>query len=135
MAHYKPYSKETINLDISFEETILPGTLEYTINELIEHEIDMTCFDAHYKNDLEGAPAYNPKILLKIVLYAYSLGIISSRKIAKLCRNDMKCMVLSGGARPHFTTIAHFISSMDQEIEKIYRDVLAVCNRLDLIGE
>lgn len=135
MVHYKPYSKDTIKLEIPFDETILPGTLEYTINDLIEHEIDMSCFDAHYKNDLEGAPAYNPKILLKIVLYAYSRGIISSRKIAECCRNDVKCMVLSGGARPHFTTIAHFISSMDQEIEKIYRDVLAVCNRLDLIGE
>ena len=135
MVHYKPYSKDTINLEISFEETILPGTLEHTINDMVEHEIDTSHFDTHYKNDLVGASAYHPKVLLKIVLYAYARGIISSRKIAECCRNDVKFMVLSGGARPHFTTIAHFISSMDQEIENIFRDVLGVCDQLGLIGK
>ena len=55
MAHYKPYSSDRIKKEISFEEKILPGTLEYTINEMVEHEIDTSCFDTHYKNNLVGA--------------------------------------------------------------------------------
>jgi transposase len=135
MAHYKPYSNDKIKKEISFEETILPGTLEYTINEMVEHEIDTSCFDTHYKNNLVGAPAYHPKVLLKIVLYAYFSGIVSSRGMAKCCRSDEKCMALAGGAEPHFTTIAHFVSSMDREIGKIFRDVLVVCDRLGLLGK
>ena len=135
MAHYKPYSKDKIKLEISFDETILPGTLEYTIHETVEREIDTSRFDEYYKNDAVGAPAYDPKILLKSVLYAYSRGIVSSRRIAKLCRNDVTCIALSGGTKPHFTTIAHFVSSMDREIGEIFRDILAVCERSGLIGK
>jgi transposase len=134
MAHYKPYTNNKIQIEILFDETILPGTVEHTINEMVEHEIDTSCFVRHYKNDQGGASAYDPKLLLKVVLYAYSQGIISSRKIAECCRTDMKCIALAGGARPHFTTLASFISGMDQEIDQIYLDVLAVCDRLDLIG-
>ncbi len=135
MARYKSYSNDKIRKEIAFEEKILPGTLEYTINEMVEHEIDTSCFDRHYKNTLVGATAYNPKVLLKIVLYGYSRGLISSRRIAESCRNDLKCIALSGGAEPHFTTIAHFISSMGGEIDEIFRDVLMVCHEQGLIGE
>ena len=135
MARYKSYSHDKITKEIAFEEKILPGTIEYTINEMVEHAIDTSCFATHYKNDITGAPAYDPKVLLKIVLYAYSQGIVSSRRIAKCCRDDMKCIALAGGAEPHFTTIANFISSMGGEIEKIFRDILAVCDELGLIGK
>ncbi len=135
MARYKSYSNDKIQKEIAFEDQILPGTVEYTINEMVEHEIDTSCFDTHYKNTLHGAKAYNPKVLLKIVLYGYSRGLVSSRRIAACCRDDVKCMALSGGAEPHFTTIAHFISSMDGEVGLLFRDVLAVCDRLGLIGE
>lgn len=135
MARYKSYSNDKIEKEIAFGEKILPGTVEYTINEMVEHEIDMSFFDIHYKNNVTGASAYNPKILLKIVLYAFSHGIVSCRRIAECCRKDERCMALAGGAEPHFTTIAHFVSSMDREIEKIFRDVLVVCDGLGLIGK
>ena len=135
MARYKPYSRDKITKEILFEEQILPGTLEYTINDIVEHQLDLSCFEAHYKNTVTGAPAYNPKVLLKIVLYAYSRGIIASRRIARCCRDDITCIALAGGVEPHFTTIAHFIASMGEEIGKIFRDVLAVCEGLGLIGK
>ena len=135
MAHYKPYTQRRILLEISFEKQILPGTLEYTINDLVENQIDTSSFESHYKNDATGATAYDPKVLLKIVLYAYACGIVSCRKIAKCCRENIIFMALCGGAHPHFTTIAHFISSMGEEIEVVFRDVLKVCDQRGLIGK
>ena len=62
-----------------FSKQILPGTFEYTLNYLIDNELDLSVFDSKYKNDDTGAPAYDPAILLKIVLYGYSSGSVLSR--------------------------------------------------------
>ena len=89
-----------------------PGrTFEYTLNTLIDKKLDLSIFNEKYKNDMTGAGAYNPAILLKIILFAYSKGINSSRKIEKFCRENIVCMALAADSRPHFTTIADFISS------------------------
>jgi transposase len=122
-------------IPIHFAKQILPGTFEYSLNHLIDHELDLSIFDDRFNNDETGATAYDPRILLKIVLYAYSRGIVSSRKIEQACRENIIYMALSADTRPHFTTIADFISSMDKEIVHLFRDVLLVCDDLGLIGK
>ena len=90
MARYKDYNYDQAKLlPISFSRQILPGTFEYSLNHLIDHELDLSVFDARYRNDETGAPAYDPAILLKIVLYAYSRGITSSRDIEQCCRENV----------------------------------------------
>jgi transposase len=90
MARYKPYDyRQTKMLPVRFEEQILPGTFEYTLNRLIDESIDLTVFEARYRNDDGGAPAYDPAVLLKIILLAYSRGITSSRQIERLCRENV----------------------------------------------
>ena len=79
-------------------------------------------------------PAYDPRILLKIILFAYSRGITSSRRIARACAENLVFMALSEGSRPHFTTIADFVATMDREIVPLFRNVLLVCDELGLIG-
>ena len=87
MAKYKHYDYgQAKMLPVRFEEQILPGTFEYTLNRLIDERFNLEVFDAHYKNDDTGAPAYDPAILLKIILYAYARGVTSSREIERLCR-------------------------------------------------
>ena len=81
-----------------------------------------------------GAPAYDPAILLKIVLFAYSRGITSSREIERACRENVVFMALSADSHPHFTTIAEFISSMEEEIAPLFRNVLMICAQEGLIG-
>ena len=135
MARYKPYDYGQMKLlPVSFEQQILPGTFEYTLNELIDKEVDLTVFEARYHNDETGAPAYDPAILLKIILYAYSRGITQSREIARLCRENVVFMALSADTTPHFTTIAGFIATLEVEIVSVYRDVLLICDEAGLIG-
>ncbi len=131
-------STHTIRRDLFrfiFDKQILPGTFEYTLSYLIDNEIDLSLFDNRYNNDETGAPAYDPSILLKIVLYAYSRGIVSSRKIARCCQENIIFMALSSDTRPHFTTIADFISSMGNEVLSLFRDVLLICDEMKLIGK
>ena len=136
MARYKHYDYgQKKLLAVSFEQQILPGTFEYTLHQMIEAHIDLSVFEAQYRNDETGAPAYDPAILLKIVLYAYSKGVTSSREIAQLCQDNVMFMALSADSAPHFTTIADFISRQQDEIVSIFRDVLLVCDEQGLIGK
>jgi transposase len=135
MARYKDYSYEQTKLiPLSFHHQILPGTFEYTLNYLIDNEVDLTLFEQRYRNDETGAPAYDPAILLKIILYAYSRGIVSSREIEQCCRQNIIFMALSADTHPHFTTLADFISSSSEEIVELFRDVLLICDEMGLIG-
>ncbi len=136
MARYKEYDySQGKFIPIHFDKQILPGTFEYSLHYLIDNEIDLSLFDERYKNDETGAPAYDPAILLKIILYAYSRGITSSRKIAQYCCENIIFMALSADTQPHFTTIADFISLVDQEIVRLFLEVLLICDEMGLIGK
>jgi transposase len=136
LARYKPYNyNQGKFIPISFDKQILPGTFEYTLNYLIDNELDLSVFDDRYCNDDTGATAYDPAILLKIILYAYSRGIISSRKIEQCCKENIIFMALSADTQPHFTTIADFISTLDKEIINLFLEVLLVCDEMNLIGK
>lgn len=135
MARYKKYDYGQMKLlPVSFERQILPGTFEHTLNWLIDEEFDLAVFESRYRNDETGAPAYDPAILLKIILLAYARGVTSSREIAALCRENVVFMALSADTAPHFTTIADFVSSLEGEIVPMFRDVLLVCDEMGLIG-
>jgi transposase len=135
MARYKHYDyTQTVMVPISLEKQLLPGTLEFAIHELIHRCVDTSIFESRYKNDESGCAAYDPKILLKVVLFAYSRGIISSRKIERACQENITFMSLACGTVPDHSTIAAFISSMKDEIIAIFRDILLVCMEQELLG-
>lgn len=135
MARYKRYDySQTVMLPVSLENQLLPGTLEFAIQMLVERRIDTAIFGSRYKNEETGCPAYDPKILLKVILFAYSRGIISSRKIEQACRENIPFMALAGGIVPDHSTIATFVSSMKEEISALFRDILLVCTEQELLG-
>ena len=135
MARFKPYDyDQMVMIPITLKEQLEPGTLEYAIHELVENKIDTTIFEDRFKNDDTGAPAFAPKILLKIVLFAYTRGTIGSRPIERVCRENIIFMALGCGFQPDHSTIAHFVSSMKEEIESIFCNILLVCEELNLLG-
>lgn len=112
----------------------MPGTFEYTLDYIVENKINFNCFNDFYNNDIKGAPAYNPKILIKIILFAYYKGITSVREIEKLCRKNIVFIALSCSTTPHYTTIASFVSGMGEQVKKIFTDIVLHCEGLKLIG-
>jgi len=121
-------------LSVSLEDQIVPGTLEFAIHTLVEERMDVSRFDEKYQNDETGCLAYGPKVLLKAVLFGYSRGLNSSRKIERACRENVTFMALACGQRPDHSTIAAFVSSMQDEIVPLFRDVLLVCEEMGLLG-
>ena len=135
MARYKTYNiHQDKLLPINFSKQIVSGTFEHTLSFLIDEHLDMSLFDKRYKNDDTGCPAYDPALLLKIILAAYARGVSTSRKIEQLCRENIIFMALSADTQPHFTTIAQFISCMGDYIEPLFTEVLMVCDDRGLIG-
>lgn len=119
---------------IDFTKQLVEGTLEYTIDYLFEKKINLDNFDKTFSNDKTGAPAYSPKTMLKIILYAYANGILGSRKIEKACLENVTFMTLAGGHIPHFTYIADFVHRFEEEIKGVFKEVLLICWELGLVG-
>jgi transposase len=136
MARYKPvdYAQGQF-IPISFERQILPGTFEYALSYIVDNKLDFSKLDSAHTNDDAGAPAYDPRVMLKIVLYGYARGMVSSREIEAACQQNVVMMALSANTRPHFTTIAQFIREMGSATEKLFVDVLMYCDELGLIGK
>jgi transposase len=147
MAKYKPYNYDQMVMlplrgrrPINLKEQLEPGTLEYAIHELVEKKIDTSLryrrsiFEERFQKDETGAPAFSPKILLKIILFAYSRGMTGSRPIERACHENVLFMALGCGYQPDHSTIAHFVSSMKDEIESIFCNILLVCEGLNLRG-
>ncbi|MBL4679441.1 MAG: transposase [Pseudomonadales bacterium] len=89
MPRFKDYNySQHIMLVISLEEQLQPSSF-WTIHHLISDKIDLSAFHADYCNDKIGRPAYDPALLLQIVLFAYYKGITSSRQIEWSCLNNI----------------------------------------------
>jgi hypothetical protein len=81
-----------------------------------------------YRNEDTGRLAYDPAILLKIILFAYFKGITSSRKMHWCCETNIIFKALSCDTVPHFTTLAKFVSSHGEEIGIGLTSKVACCN-------
>jgi transposase len=135
MAKYKRYDySQSVLIPVSLEDQLVPGTLEFAIHTLVEKRMDMSVFDDNYQNDDTGRSAYNPKVLLKVVLLAYSRGLISSRQIERACCENVIFMAMSCNQQPDHSTIASFVSSMKDQIKPLFRDILLVCEQENLLG-
>lgn len=135
MANYKPdLSCQSKFIPIDFSQQIVPGTFEYALAHIVDNHLDLSGFKHWYHNDKGGAAAYSPSVMLKIVLFGYSRGFISSRRIANACETNITFMSLSGDVQPHYTCIASFVARMKDQIEPLFTQVLMICDKEGLIG-
>jgi transposase len=134
MARFKPYNAHQSRLvPITLSEHIYEGSLEEAIHLTVE-DLDLSGMEQLYNNDATGRPAINPKVLLKVVLLAYSRGITGSRVIERACRENVLFMALAGGEQPDHATIAAFVSSLKGHIMDIFVEVLIICEKMDLLN-
>ena len=100
MAKFKQTDgKQSLLVSVNLQQQLIPGTFEWTIDYLID-KIDISLFERDYKNDYSGAAAYPPKAILKTILFCYSRGIISSRKIEVAFRENIVAKALAEDFEP-----------------------------------
>lgn len=77
MARYKPIDTNPRLLPVNLAAQLLPETFERAVEHLLEHAINLSSFDARFRNDRTAAPAYPPAVMLKVVLCAYARGVVA----------------------------------------------------------
>ncbi|MFV2179632.1 transposase, partial [Actinomadura sp. LOL_011] len=105
----------------------LPGDhVVWALLEVVEH-LDVTELEARYAQSGPGRRAYDPRMLLALLIYAYSAGIRSSRQIERLCRTDVAMRVICGLQVPDHTVIARFRQRHPDSVRTLFTQVLLIC--------
>src|SRR3989338_1028052 len=114
----------------SLSDSISPDHTAKLINQVID-EMDLSFILNQYSP--LGQKAYHPKMLFKVLVYAYTIGIRSSRKIADRLNEDVVFMWLSGRSTPDFRTIADFRKDKLADVKKAFVEVLGLCRQLGMV--
>lgn len=119
---FKPYLMDQLQLPTNLEDLIPPNHLVRVVNDAIE-KMDLSILLKQYKGG--GTSSYHPKMMLKVLIYAYAQRIYASRQIAKALRENIHFMWISGNSRPDFRTINRFRSVVMRDIiEEVFADVM-----------
>lgn len=106
---YRPYEPEQmLLLPPSVREWLPTGHLAHFISELVETSLDLSSITKVYEREERGYPPYHPVMMTKVLLYAYCVGMPSSRKIAKRVVEDVAFRMLAANNTPDFRTISDF---------------------------
>ncbi len=120
-------------LPVSMRDWLDEGHLGWFVIEVMG-KVDTTAFHARHPNDGPGRPAYDPDMMLALLLYAYGTGVRSSRRIEAACRTDAAYRVICGGVTPDHATIARFLVDHQAAIEAVFVDVLRLCVAAGLVS-
>lgn len=105
----------------------------YVLIEIVD-ELDLSAIEAKYQaKDPRGTRPYPPKMMTALLLYGYSTGVYSSRKLEKATYEDIPFRVLTGGHHPDHTRIAEFRRKHLDELREIFVQVLQICDRMGLV--
>jgi len=113
------------------EELIPADHVARVVNKVIDL-LDIREMTSQEK--VEGRPAYHPRMMLKILIYAYSQKTPSSRVIARKCAEDVVFMWLSGMQKPDFRTISDFRKNNIKVLKKLFKQVVQICQRLGMVN-
>ena len=129
---FKEYDqKQTYLLPPSLEDFVGPEHSARIISDVVD-SIDISPVTNRYNG--RGSTAYHPAMMLKVLIYAYSRGICSSRRIEGELESDTAFMYLSGMQRPDFRTICLFRSQHADSISQIFIEVVRLCASLGMVG-
>jgi transposase len=96
-------------------------------------EMDLSAFYAAYRADGHGRAAYEPSLMVALVLYAFATGQRSSRAIERHCRQDVAYRVITGNLIPDHATIARFICRHERALAELFGELLRLCARAGLV--
>jgi transposase len=116
----------------SLREWVPEDHLVWTIVEAVE-EMDLSDFYADYRADGHGRPAYDPRMMVALLLYAYARGNRSSRGIERECREDVAYRVICANRVPDHSTIAEFRVRHEAALAELFTSVLSLCRRAGLV--
>jgi len=121
---YRPYSPDQMFLlPPSLRDWLPENHLVYFVSDVVD-QMDLSKIEAVYEKDDRGQPPYHPRMMTKILVYAYCIGVFSSRKIQNRLIEDVAFRVLAAGNQPDFRTISDFRKIHLDAIQSLFEQVL-----------
>jgi transposase len=116
----------------ALQDWVPEGDLAWFILDAVA-QMDLTKIERAYRADGWGQAAYEPAMMVTLLLYAYCLGERSSRRIERLCERDVGFRALAANQRPDHTTIARFRQTHEAALAALFTDVLVLCATAGLV--
>ncbi len=131
---FRPYAPDQdLLLQPRLQEWLPEGHLSYFINDVIE-ELDLGVFYKPYEGDGRRKAPYEPRMMLKVLVYAYASGVFSSRKIAKKLEEDVAFRVLAADNFPQHRTICDFRKRHLEDFKAVFVQVIRIAQQADLVS-
>src|SRR5262249_32860524 len=102
------------------------------VRNLVLEELDLGAIMDEY-NDARGNPAYHPKMMTALTLYAYTQGIYSSGRIARACEQRLDFMAITARQQPDFRTISDFRKRHAVALKGLFQQVLKLCQKAGMV--
>src|SRR3990172_855363 len=116
----------------SMRDWLPEGDLSWFIIDAV-NKMDLSEFYRKYRPDGRGQAAFEPTMMVSLLLYAYSNGVRSSRTIEKLCERDISYRVISANTAPDHSTICRFRQENEEKVTGLFVEVLKLCAKAGLV--
>lgn len=117
----------------SLREWLSDDHLAWFVVDAVD-EMDLTAFYGAYRRDGWGRAAFDPQMMVALLLYAYAVGERSSRGVERRCREDVAFRVLAANQLPDHATIARFRARHERALADTFEQVLALCASSESVG-
>ena len=117
---------------ISPHQALPEGDLVFFLIDLIP-QLDLAPFHGYYARDLRGQPPFDVTMMVTLLVYAYAVGVCSSRKIAAACERNLAFRAIVGDDRPDFRTISDFRKLHTAALKPLFLEVLRVAGELGMV--
>jgi transposase len=127
---YRPYLPEQdLLLPPSLRDWLPENHLAYFVSDIID-QVDLTAIESYYEREERGYPPYHPRMMTKVLVYGYCVGVFSSRRLQKRLQEDVAFRVLAAGNEPDFRTISDFRKLHLGALEGLFQQVLRMALEL-----
>ena len=116
----------------SIHDFVPAGHAAHLVRDAVRESLDLSAILSVY-GEARGQPPYHPAMMVALLLYAYSVGVYSSRRIAKACEERVDFMAVTGLQRPDFRTISDFRKRHLAALSGLFAQVLGLCRRAGLV--
>src|SRR5450432_2915154 len=131
--NYRPWdTQQSIQQAISPREALPEDDLVFFLLDTVP-ELDLSAFHQHYAGELRGQPPFDVTMMVTLVVYAYAVGVCSSRKIAAACERNLAFRAIVGNDRPDFRTISDFRKIHAAAFRPLFLEVLRLAGELGMV--
>src|SRR6516165_6202880 len=130
---YRPWNPEHYRHEAHSPAAKLPeGDLVFFLLDTVP-KLDLSRFYAPYEHETRGAPPFDPAMMVCLLLYAYCVGVFSSRKIALACERNLAFIAIVGQDRPDFRTISDFRKLHLEAFKDVFVQVVRLAGEAGLV--